>query len=190
MPLQPASPVHAACCNFTFERPHAHSPLPNTLPPCTVVLQIACLVTTTDDLHRNAVQARRWAGTNKGLGMPRAKKKKLDAARDRLLKQADSADAENTAPQVDLEPAAAPPAAGEPTAADKLKQELLAACRKARVAGWIAGELQKDVQSAKRDQQLKLKVVGRCEDEPVVARGASQCEVKEAKCLCAAAEVQ
>ena len=98
-------------------------------------------------------------GRYKGLGMPRAKKKKLDAAHDRLLKQADSADAENTAPQVDLEPAAAPPAAGEPTAADKLKQELLAARRKARVAGWIAGELQKDVQSAKRDQQLKLKVV-------------------------------
>ena len=98
-------------------------------------------------------------GRYKGLGMPRAKKKKLDAARDRLLKQADSADAENTAPQVDLKPAAAPLADGEPTAADKLKQELLAARRKAREAGWIAGELQKDVQSAKRDQQLRLKVV-------------------------------
>ena len=39
--------------------------------------------------------------------MPRAKKKKLDAVRDRALEQVDSANAENKDPLVALEPAAA-----------------------------------------------------------------------------------
>ena len=49
------------------------------------------------------VQVRRWADSYKGVGMPRPKKKKLDEARERLLKQVDSIDAENTAPQAVLE---------------------------------------------------------------------------------------
>ena len=99
-------------------------------------------------------------GRYKGVGMPRPKKKKLDEARERLLKQVDSVDAENAAPQAVLEPLAAlPPAALAPAAADVLKKELQEARRKAREAGWIAAELQKDVENAKRDQQLKIKVV-------------------------------
>ena len=84
--------------------------------------------------------------------MPRAKKKKLDAARARLLEQVSSDAAENVAPQAVLEPLAALPAAREPTAADVLKAELQDARRKAqaREASWIAEELQKDVESAKR----------------------------------------
>ena len=50
-------------------------------------------------------------GRYKGVGMPRPKKKKLDEARERLLKQVDSIDAENTAPQAVLELAALPTAA-------------------------------------------------------------------------------
>ena len=89
-------------------------------------------------------------GRYKGLGMPRAKKKKLDAARARLLEQVSSDAAEIVAPQAVLEPLAALPAAREPTAADVLKAELQDARRKAREASWIAEELQKDVESAKR----------------------------------------
>ena len=97
-------------------------------------------------------------GRYKGLGMPRAKKKKLDAARARLLEQVSSDAAEIVAPQAVLEPLAALPAAREPTAADVLKAELQDARRKAREASWIAEELQKDVESAKRAQSVKTKV--------------------------------
>ena len=97
-------------------------------------------------------------GRYKGLGMPRAKKKKLDAARAALLEQVSADAAGITVPQLALEPAAAVPAAREPTAADTLKQELQDARQKARMAGWIEAELAKDVQSAKRSQSLKVKV--------------------------------
>ena len=97
-------------------------------------------------------------GRYKGLGMPRAKKKKLDEARARLLNQVDSIDSENVVPQAVLEPLPALPAAREPTAADALKAELQDARRKARGLSWIADELQKEVESAKRAQSVKEKV--------------------------------
>ena len=64
-------------------------------------------------------------GRYKGLGMPRAKKKKLEAARERYTKQVRWADTENNGQLANFEPEAHVPAAREPTAADKVKQELL-----------------------------------------------------------------
>ena len=96
-------------------------------------------------------------GRYKGLGMPRAKKRKLDAARASLLEQVSADAAGTTAPQLVCEPAAVP-AARKATAADALKQELQDARRKARMARWIEAELVKDVQSAKRSQSVKVKV--------------------------------
>ena len=94
-------------------------------------------------------------GRYKGLGMPRAKKRKLDAARASLLEQV-NADAAGTAPPpAALKPLDALPAAREPTASDALKQELKDARRKAREWGWIEAELIKDVQYAKRAQSVK-----------------------------------
>ena len=129
-------------------------------------------------------------GRYKGVGMPRPKKKKLDAARDRLLTQVDSVDADNVAPQAVLEPLAALPPALEPTAADVLKKELQDARRTAREAGWIAAELSKDVEIAKRNQILKVKVVEakmsqwlRESKRPVKAK-------RPDAYVCAAAEVQ
>ena len=75
-------------------------------------------------------------GRYKGLGMPRAKKKKLEEARERLTKQVHWADAENNDPLAVCEPAAHVPAAREPTAADKVKQELQLV-RPARSAGGV-----------------------------------------------------
>ena len=98
-------------------------------------------------------------GRYKGLGMPRAKKKKLEEARERLTKQVHWADAENNDPLAVCEPAAHVPAAREPTAADKVKQELQLVRRAAREASWISAELSKDVQHAKSQQQMTLKVV-------------------------------
>ena len=100
-------------------------------------------------------------GRYKGLGMPRAKKRKLDAARASLLEQV-NADAAGTAPPpAALKPLDALPAAREPTASDALKQELKDARRKAREWGWIEAELIKDVQYAKRAQSVKcLTLVG------------------------------
>ena len=54
-------------------------------------------------------------GRHKGVGMPRAKKQKLDAVRDRALEQVATADAESAGPLVALEPAAALPAARAPS---------------------------------------------------------------------------
>ena len=98
-------------------------------------------------------------GRYKGLGMPRAKKKKLEEARERLTKQVHWADAENNDPLAVCEPAAHVPAAREPTAADKVKQELQLVRRAAREASWIAAELSKDVQTAMRQQEMTMKVV-------------------------------
>ena len=96
-------------------------------------------------------------GRYKRLGMPRAKKKKLEAARERYTKQVRWADAENNGQLANFEPEAHVPAAREPTAADKVKQELQQVRRTAREASWIAAELSQDVQRAKSEQQLSLK---------------------------------
>lgn len=98
-------------------------------------------------------------GRYKGLGMPKAKKKKLEAARERLTKQVHLADTEINGPQAVLEPAAHVPAARELTVADKVKQDLQHVRRAAREASWIAAGLSKDVQHAKSQQQTTLKVV-------------------------------
>ena len=98
-------------------------------------------------------------GRYKGVGMPRAKKKKLEEARERYTKQVRWADAENNGQLANFEPAAHVPTAREPTAADKVKQELQQVRRTAREASWIAAELSKDVQRAKSEQQLNLKIV-------------------------------
>ena len=58
VPPEPASPVHAACYTFMFERAHAHSPLPNSLSQCTVMQQLARIVICTYSLHRIAEQRR------------------------------------------------------------------------------------------------------------------------------------
>eukprot|EP00310_Coccolithus_braarudii_P009608 CAMPEP_0183379096 /NCGR_PEP_ID=MMETSP0164_2-20130417/125253_1 /TAXON_ID=221442 /ORGANISM="Coccolithus pelagicus ssp braarudi, Strain PLY182g" /LENGTH=88 /DNA_ID=CAMNT_0025556673 /DNA_START=152 /DNA_END=418 /DNA_ORIENTATION=+ len=87
--------------------------------------------------------------------MPRAKKKKLEAARTHFLEKMSADAAGTTAPQLAFEPAAAVLAAREPTAADALKQELQGARQKARMASWIEAELVKDVQRAKRSQSVK-----------------------------------
>ena len=109
-------------------------------------------------------------GRYKGVGMPRAKKKKLDEARERLLKQLDSGDAENAAPQAVLEPLAALlPAALAPTAADVLKKELHEARCKAPEAGWIAAELQNDVEIAIKAQSDCESESRRSKDVAVVA---------------------
>ena len=98
-------------------------------------------------------------GRYKGVGMPRAKKKKLEEARERYTKQVRWADAENNGQLANFEPAAHVPTAREPTAADKVKQELQQVRRTAREATWIAAELAKDVQNAKRQHEMTLKVV-------------------------------
>ena len=82
-------------------------------------------------------------GRHKGVGMPRAKKQKLDAVRDRTLEQVDTADAENAGPLVALEPAAALPAARAPRAADKLKEVRE---RVARLQAWKAAYQHLDLQ--------------------------------------------
>ena len=98
-------------------------------------------------------------GRYKGVGMPRAKKKKLEAARERLTKQVHWADTENNGPQAAVELKAPVPAARAPTAADKVKEELQHVRSAAREATWIAAELAKDVQNAKRQHEMTLKVV-------------------------------
>ena len=51
------------------------------------------------------------------------------------------------------------PAARELTVADKVKQDLQQVRRAAREASWIAAGLSKDVQHAKSQQHMTLKVV-------------------------------
>ena len=82
-------------------------------------------------------------GRYKGLGMPRAKKKKLEAAGERLTKHVHLTDTEINGPQAVLEPAAHVPAARELTVSDKVKQDLQHVRRAAREASWIAAVFQK-----------------------------------------------
>ena len=84
-------------------------------------------------------------GRHKGVGMPRAKKQKLDAVRDRALEQVATADAESAGPLVALEPAAALPAARAPRAADKLNEIQQ---RVARLEAWKAAYQHLDLQRA------------------------------------------
>ena len=92
-------------------------------------------------------------GRHKGVGMPRAKKQKLDAVRDRALEQVATADAESAGPLVALEPAAALPAARAPRAADKLNEIQQ---RVARLEAWKAAYQHLDLQRTSDVQSERL----------------------------------
>ena len=90
-------------------------------------------------------------GRNKGIGMPRAKKKVVEMARARImatLKPTDTNDAQPTA-AVDAAVAVPLPCGAVPTRAaaarDALDDELRAARKEAREAAWVAEELETEV---------------------------------------------
>ena len=112
--------------------------------------------------------------------MPRAKKQKLDAVRDRALEQVATADAESAGPLVALEPAAALPAARAPSprAADKLKEIRQ---RVARLEAWKAAYQHLDLQRAsdvqsERPSEKNAKGQGAMGPSPFISLAESRAE--------------
>ena len=100
-------------------------------------------------------------GRYKGLAMPRAKKKKVEVVRERILVDMGSADVENVPVQAAVAPeAAAAPLAQAPARAvpDALDEELRLAHKEAREAAWVAAELEKEVGRAQKAQLVTRRV--------------------------------
>ena len=103
-------------------------------------------------------------GRYRGIGMPRAKKKMVEAARARIMDslKEDTANSAQLPAAVDAAVAAASPcgaAAAPASAAQKaLDEELRAARKEAREAAWVAGELEKEVVKAQKAQAVTGRV--------------------------------